>query len=321
MDISKAEAGWAALAFHDESQHDLAALANIDRVLRMNVIDTEIAISFGQKLLQHVHPAAHDYLEQLKIRLDNPQMEKFCGIGQRAWINMRANFRFEQLSEKQRKLFYTREGSIFVRKPDATKLLVVFTTIHNAFYWSNAALIGMLGKLDCSILLVRDPSMAQYHLGVKNFAYGARQLGPAITRLAQKEGLEQTYIAAYSSAVGLALWLSLQIECHGFLGFSGFTQSTLLPHPDQAVRQQTLSHLTDLEPVDLKPLLAKADPDVKRTFYYGDLSPDDTAQAGHIAELNTVEIIRVTGCGHTTPLYLAGDGKFRPAFKKLLSDA
>jgi|GEM_PF-5975734 len=322
MDKKQAEEGWAALSFQTDAQHDLASLATVERILRMNVVDAEDAINFGQRLLTHVHPATYVYMEELKLKLGDSDKGGFCTMAQYAFANMRHHFKFEELTDNQRRTFYAKDGPLLLHKAGAKKLLVVFATMYNTFFFSNAAICSMLSRLDCSILLLRDSTLAQHLLGVKDFAFGVDQIGPAITTLAAKEGFDEFYIAAYSSSTYAALRVALTSECRGFLGFSTATDRSRqwgMNTPEARERSELLnSYLDQSLTIDLKPLLSDADPSVKRTIYYGERAHEDVIQAEHVADLDTIETICLRGIGHTTPLKLMADRALLPAFAKLI---
>lgn len=307
------------MEFENATQHSLANLAALEKAMR-GAIPPRKALYLATQLISHGHPRAPELISMLRGYSSHRDVCAYVDMLERCYRNVRRHYQLENLPESQRQGFYKRDGFIFVEKRSASpKLLVIFATMFNNFHFSHAAMVAMLGKLDCSLLILKDSTLFNYHKGVARFADSLPEIGPAITRLAQRHGIEQIYITGFSSCGYAALYTSLNSLCHGYLGFSQPTdmraESPLDPPlyftPDvrDAVDQTYL--------IDLKEPLRAAGSAVPRTFVYGERNECDSMHALHIADLPGLEVIALPDTSHSTVEYLNQDDRLVELFVRL----
>ncbi|MCB2077112.1 MAG: hypothetical protein KDE55_05360 [Novosphingobium sp.] len=303
------------MQFDHPMQHSIARLEELETAIRKPHIALREAVFLADRLVAHVHPMAPAFVDVLEKQATHKNVVELADLLRRCWNNAAKYFRYEQLSPAERERYYAFDGALLLKRGTSAKLLVVWTTMFNNFYLSNAALATILGQLDCSILLLKDSTHFNYLKGVRNFAPDLFSIGPAIVQLAQKEGFEAIYHAAYSSSGYAALYTALSTPSRGYLGFSPWVDmraGSPLPAPfyfSEEVREKVDPSLM----FDLKPLLANADPSVPRTIIYGTNNWRDSANAKYVEELDTVDVIALAKTSHNTVMpYLADDRLLEP---------
>lgn len=301
--------------------HSLSNLAGLEGAIQRDDHPLRRSLFLADLLVSHVHPAAPKFIEQLEQKARHSDVRNLALQCRAAWTNLRKHFHFESLTTAEKERFYKRDGFMFFKREGTRKLLVVWTTIFNNFYLSNAAVAALFGKFDCSLLLLKDSSYFNYLKGVKGFASDLFGIGPTIEELARREGLEEIYMSGFSTSGYAALLTSLRIPCRGYLGFSQTVDlSPDSPRPPPyTFTPDVRARVDPATTFDLKPLLADADPAVPRTLFYGEMNRHDSVQAQHVEGMETVEVISIPKTKHNTVLPFAAGDRLLPLFAKLIS--
>jgi len=309
------------MKFENSLQHNPQHFDQLGKITPQGGLTQHDALLLCEVFTAHVHPRA---LAIAKL-LDVPEAEPYIREASRqyaaAYEAMRPLHQIETLTQQLVDIFYGTEGVLLLKKPQTTKLLVIWTSVFNNFFVSNVVLAKLIGKLDCSLLFLKDDTLYRYSRGVKGFAGSADELGPAIEKVARDHELEEIYHMAAADAGYPALRTSLQSRCDGYLAFSQTTDlsadsplaapALMTPEVRAAVGSDFLE--------DLKPRLREADPAVARMLYYGELDPRDAEHARHLEDIGTVRTAGIPGVKHNTVFPLIADGTFVPVVEKLLS--
>ena len=310
------------MEFDNPTQHSIANLTALERRVS-GVVPPRQALYLASQLISHGHRSAQPMIDLLRGYARHRDVISHVEMLERCNRNLRRHYQLENLPGNQREGFYKRDGFIFIEKRSGSpRLLVIFATMFNNFHFSHAAMVSLLARLDCNLLILKDSTLFNYHKGVARFADSLPEIGPAITRLARQHGIEKIYITGFSSCGYAALYTSLNSLCHGYLGFSQpidmHGDSPLEPPlyftPDvRAAVDQT--YLTDL-----KEQLRDAGSAVPRTFVYGERNEHDSRHARHIASLPDLKVIALPDTSHSTVEYLNQDDRLLDLFKRLIAD-
>lgn len=308
--------------FHNPSQHTLPNLTRIETILADGAISTGQALYFASQLASQGHPATAEVISTLREKVSHSQVLQAADFIERVNEEVRRHFRLEHLSSAIREEVYKREGATFVPATERSrKLLVVFATMFNNFHISIAALLAMLKPLNCNFLVLRDSSLLNYHSGVEGFAENIPGIARAISKFADRKGFEQVYICGYSSCGYAALMASLLMPCSGYLGFSqpiDMSDGSDFDPPFYFT-SDVRAFVGEKHLIDLKPLLADADPTVPRTFIYGEKNAKDSAHASYIHDLAHLKFIALTETDHSTVERLVANGELIRLFSRLIS--
>lgn len=310
------------MKFDDIHQHSIENLQQIEEMARAPGMSLRQALFVAEELVAHGHPAAAKPIALLQEMSRHRDVIAHAKILQKTYAEIRGNFHFEKLSQEVIEFFYRKNGLIHLKsKNENDGLLVIFTTMFNNMYLSNASLLSLFSKLPCDILLLKDTTMLNYHHGVDGFADGLPGLAKSIQHFARQHGKDHIYFTGYSSGGYAALLTSLLMPCHGYLGFSHQTdlsENSLLPPPKRfgpEIRKQ-------VDPawlLDCRTLLEKADPAVPRSLVYGQRSDRDVVHAQHLQGLETIRLICLPGATHNTIKPLLAAGEFMPMFRRLVA--
>jgi len=308
--------------FEHPSLHSLANLQRIETFLTKGSISPVQALYLASQLASQGHPATAEVISTLRNKARHREILQTADFIERLDEEVRRYFRLETLSADMREVLYKRSGATYIPSAEGSpKLLVVFSTMFNNFHISIAALLAMARSLNCNVLVLRDSSLLNFQQGVAGFAKDIPGIAAAISAFAHRKNLSQVYVCGYSSCGYAALMTSLLISCSGYLGFSqpiDMSDDAKAPPPlyftDDVRAFVGPKHL-----VDLKPLLAAADPTVPRTFVYGEKNAKDRAHAEYIQDLPQLHFIALAGVDHSTVEPFVANGKLVPLFARLLS--
>lgn len=310
------------MEFTDKWQHSLPNLAEIEAELRSERLRPRQLIGLAHRLCSHAHPAAEMMISQLRENTKHPEVLARVELAARFNQVLRSYIKLEELPEDQLRAFYRLGGYIHIRKRQpVTTLLVVFTTMYNNFFMSNAALAAMLGQLDCDLLILKDPSYYNYQRGVAGFADDLPGITAAIQRLVREGGIEKTFVTGFSTTGYAALATSLLLKSDGYVGFSHPTDLSVgsaVPQPHYITPEYRETLNTEWL-VDLKPALRRADPTVPRAIFYGERDEPDRAQALHLSDVDHVQVVGVPKASHNTVEWMVAEGKFLPMFASLMA--
>lgn len=309
------------MQFEHTRQHSLANLRMIEQDALREKVPLREAIALSNMLVAHAHPYAMRPIALLRDKAPHGDVRAFAREMEQHFDKLRKLVRFEQFDTMQVETFYALEGPIFMRKSRGSdRLLVVFTTMFNNFFYSNAVLAALLSRLDCHLLFLRDTSKFHYLRGAAGIADRFPAIGQYIVNVARSEGAGKVYLTGFSSGGYAALLTSLRIPCDGFLGFSHETdlspEATL--KPPQFFTPDVAEQVEPDWQVDLRLLLKQADPGVPRMLYFGETSGQDSDHARHLEGLATIRLCGLGGTGHNTPGELFARNALLPAFAALI---
>ena len=303
------------------TQHTLENLARIERSLTTQPLTPRNALFLCDILTSYAHPAAARIGEHIQGATNHSGARAVAGRYLAAIAAIRCFHRLEDTPPDERALFLRREGYVFLRKPETRTLVVVWTTMFNNFYVSNAAMAAMLLRMDCSVLVLRDTSRFNFLKGVTGLADGLPGLVEAVAALAHDEGFDRLVHAGFSSSTYAALYAALTGPCHGYLGLSqicDLSAGSRLP-PTDLFDAEVRGHLDPAALIDLAPLLARADPATRRLIFHGARDERDSLHGRHIAGLATAQVTEIAGCSHNTVLHHLSEGSFAGLFERLIS--
>lgn len=309
------------MKFENSLQHSPRHFDQLGKITLQDGISQHDALFLCEVFAGHVHPRALTIARQLDVPEADPYVRETSRHYAAAYEAMRPLHQMETLTRQLVDVFYGTEGVILLKKPETTKLLVIWTSVFNHFFVANVALAKLIGNLDCSLLFLKDDTLHHYSRGVKGFAGSADELGPAIEKVAREHELDGIYHMAATDAGYAALRTSLRSRCDGYLGFSQSTDfsagSPLAASPLMTPDVRAAIGADFLE--DLKPRLRDADPAISRTLIFGEDDAHATEHAMHLADIATVKLASVSGVRHNAVLPLIAAGAFVPRVEKLLS--
>ena len=262
------------MRFDHVQQHSFAGLTRIEEMARQPDIAIRQALFVAEELVVHAHPGAMRPVTILREKSRHRDILAHAGTLHDTFGQIRRHFRLETARRDHLEHFYRLNGFVHVKNPAPNDtLLVVFTTMFNNFYVSNAAFSAMLSGVPCDILLLKDASLLNYHSGVAGFAPDFPGIAPAIERFAHQHGKSRIVLTGYSSGGYAALLTSLLMPCHGFLGFShqvDLAAGSVLPSP-RLFSEEVRAHVGNAWLLDCRTLLERADQTVPRTLIYGEI--------------------------------------------------
>ena len=303
-------------------QHSIESLQSIERVAKRETLAAREARYLAEEMVAHGHRDAMRPIRQLQ---EHPgrQFREYADVLENCFRHLREHFRLEDVDRNRLVRAYRKSGFLlFEGDRNCGKLLVIFTTMFNNFYISHLALQAMLKDLGCHILLLKDTSVANFLRGVADFAPDPAGIADKIQAVARQLGAEKIYVSGFSSGGYAALWTSMRIPCHGYLGFSHATDLSLastLPlywFFTEEVRAQIDPRWLE----DLRVPLRDADPEVPRVLYYGANWEKDVLHAEHLAGLPAIRLERLENVGHNAVQHLLGEGRLKEQFRQLVKD-
>jgi hypothetical protein len=321
MSVTDGEALRASMPFNVATQHSPEYLSRLEETARLGQFLRKNALITIEALLANVHPAAPKFIEFLQSESSHSDVQNYVRTMLTAFDKMRNVFRLERLSEKDRKIFYSLDDPVFMRRQESSKLLVVFSTMYNNFYFSNAATVSFLSQLNCNMLLLKDSSQFNYLYGAKGFGNSLFEIGGAIVALAERHGLDHIYVCGFSSSGYAALYTSLTIPCRGYLGFShsiDLSTNSPLP-PPRFFTDEVRAKVDPATLLDLRGHLIEADPSVDRQFHYSKLDWREAPHGEYVAGLNTIAAMGSSDAGHNLIAPMLAAGTLLPAFVRLTS--
>ncbi|MCB2073682.1 MAG: hypothetical protein H6917_12300 [Novosphingobium sp.] len=309
------------ITFDSPQQHTLALLELALKDAAAERLSVRKALDLSILLHSHGHPAAGPLDAQLKENAPDPKARAAAAALESSYRKIRTFFRFEKTNPVLMEKFYRTDGYLYLGKDKPSKrLLVIFTSIFNNLYFSNAMIAAMLSKLDCDLLFLKDSSRYAYLQGASGIAGDFTGIGDRIQDIARKNGIKKIFVTGFSSAGFAALLTALRIPCAGYLGFSQSTDR----HPDTMAHNPNRADIFgQADPrwkINLRTLLEKADPAVPRALYYGELNQTDVAYARNVEGLSTIRTFAMPNIGHNTIRALFAMDMLLPAFETLVNE-
>jgi hypothetical protein len=298
-------------------QHTLANLEASRRRLLHADLPNKALFHLVLELASHGHPDTTVALDRLKNQPDGFRHYTSLRMAEQAHLQVRKFFRFEEIDDQALDAFYQQHGHLYLRhKVRPNYLIVMFTTMYNNLFYSNAIMASLLSRVGCSLLILRDATYLQYLAGAKGTADTYFDLLAKIREIADENGVEKLFLTAASTGTFPALLASLRMPCDGYLGFSQMIDSRPEAHPDYADAARLVDPRLLL---NLTSLVAEADPAVPRAIYYGQSHAEDSAYAAQVAGLPAIKAIGLPRTGHNTVQPLMAHGRLHDAFSVLLS--
>ncbi len=310
------------MEFNHILQHSLEGLQRIERLAGRPDLPVRKALFAAEELVAHGHPGASRPISILQAETRHRNVIAYAELIGKTFSEIRKFYRIENASRKHIEICYRKNSFLHARNSaESDALLVIFTNMFNNFYVSNAALIAMLSRLPCDILLLKDASLLNYHGGISGFAADMPGIAESIRRFADKRGKRRIYVSGYSSGGYAALLTSLLMPCDGYLGFSHQTdlgKDSPLPAP-RLFSDEVRARVNPEWLLDCRPLLEQADPAVPRTLVYGGRNDRDVAHATHLDGLASIGLVHLPGAAHNTIQPLIAEGKLIEMFRALVA--
>jgi hypothetical protein len=295
------------LKFNHLSQHSLSQFSGFHKTI-LDKNDWKIidALRMAQQLVVQAHPLAPIFLERIdsqsKSSLILDKLEYLWSIHRyiekfEPWSAVQQKSLIHQLYDLYAPVYHSEKSS------ENKKLLVIFDTIYNAFGVSNLVLYAILKAKGYSFLLLKDPSLACYMRGIKNWGADLHGVAQQITAFAKHHGHQSIRIMGYSSGGYAGCYVSTILNCERFLGFSivsDLSTETVLPIGG-LFSPEIRKYLHTDEFINLRSSLEKSD-DVKRRIVCGALWQDDVLHVENLRGLPNVEIDIMDKTFHDTPL-------------------
>lgn len=219
---------------------------------------------------------------------------------------------------------YATDGFTLIKgheRPDV--LLVIFTTMFNNFGISSLVLYSLLRASGVSVLLLRDGTLASYLGGARSMGHDLDACAQAIAQLAAEQQCKQILVTGYSSGGFASYYVSTQLPCAGYLGFSIVTDmrlDTALPtdvYISKAIRERFDSKYL----IDLSKLPCEGSHPAPRRLVVGADSAVDLRFTDQMAGVPGLEVIKVPDCRHDTPEVMLPTGQLQAQFDWLLAQA
>jgi hypothetical protein len=314
-----------AMKFASPSQHSLFQIANIKNIVLKGKMPVDQAIFVAIELTQHGFPEASGIISGLQKQVKNPEASEFFGnlLKQSHFISLIPNWdairREEDLIKSLYKLngYYFSGGDIYPEK-----LIVVFTTMYNNFYISNAVLFAFLSQFGVSILILKDATRFNYLNGVEGFGLDPSGIAKEIKSLASSENIKEIYITGFSSGGYGSLLCSCLIPCNGYLGFSissDLSRNSLLV-PGKFFTEDVSSKIPDNWLLDLREFVIDHASSCNRTVFYGAKYKHDVAHAKHLIGIPNLTLHELENCGHITVGALMESGELTGVFRRFIFD-
>ncbi len=311
-----------AMRFDHERKHSLNDLAEFAAFDSTKPVDTLLAFRMADSMVTHGHPKTQPLLDAL-AKITHSDVASYIAGLERCHAEITRRFKLSAVDRQFLRAAYHPRGHILLKKSRPTNnLLVLFSTMYNNFYMSNAVILTMMQELDCHILYLKDSTIGNYHLGVHGFAADFPGIATKIQEVAAQVNASKIFFSGFSSGGYAAMLTSLQIPSAGYLGFS--QDIDLSPEstqePNRYFTPEVRAWLDPRWLLDLRKELEKSDPGVPRWLYYGGKMPRDKGHALHLEGVAGIEVVCLPDSRHETVLDLMAAGEFLDLFRRLLAE-
>jgi hypothetical protein len=310
--------------FRSPRKHTVDHLDSLPRLNLDNTDDVSVLLGVAELTVQHGLPVARTILRKIQRQAGlTPSAQRFL-ISLTLQLNA-----VDQLCSplpylEDRELLesvYDPDGYILVEKQGSRRLLVVFATVFNNFYFSNLVLLELLQRFNSSILLLKDDSPMSCLFGVKGMGDSFDSVADSIADLVERRSYSEVFITGYSSGGFPALLLSCMIPFKRLLvfspktDFSGTVQSELVPELNRLIFQ----NIPREQLPQLRQRLENSRYSGSRTVVYGLRSEFDREHAAHIANTPGLTLCAMPNAGHNTVAQLMASGSLIPCFGSLFT--
>ena len=310
------------MEFRDERKHSLERLAQINSFDFTKRISPLMTLRTADQMVAHGHPNAQPLLHALR-NVRHHEVALHVARLQLSHKEVAKGFRLNAVDDQLLNSTYRENGYFIVKNQrPVRKLLVLFSTMFNNFFFSNLVFCHLLRDLDCHILYLKDSTLANFHHGVEGLAPDIPGIAERIKTFASEIGADQLYFSGFSSGGYPALLISLLVGGAGFVGFSHETD--LSPGakypPGSHFTPEVRARVNPRWLLDLRAELVMADPATPRWMYYGANDHRDAGHARNLEGVAGIEVNRVADVGHNTVLCLMASGQLLPIFNRLIAD-
>jgi hypothetical protein len=312
------------MIFESLEQHSSQQIRHIRELIKKHhELPRQTQAWLAVQLVQHGWPQARQSIQNFQNQFQSQEVKAFLNklIAQTYVVEEIPNWSELRGDSKVMKSFYDLNGYVYLPgKEHKQKLVILFSTMYNNFYLSNAIISLLLKSWGVSVLLVKDATRFQYLNGIKGLGSDLFKVGQNLSKFIDQKNFTEVYILGFSSGGYGSLFLSTQIHCDAYLGFSVHTH---LANRDEFPLGKYLTPevLRQVSPDSLLNLRELIDQETRvplRTLVYGAASAGDRVQADNLKACRGVEIISLPDCGHVTVAEMIEQRTFIPLLKKLI---
>ncbi|APB98208.1 alpha/beta fold hydrolase [Polynucleobacter asymbioticus] len=299
--------------FESRYQHSSKQLNKLKELREKKEISVSESLFLATEAIQHGQPYALSLIDCLLSQFHKKEIQDFLFSLklQCEFIESIQHWPMVKANPNTLKKLYELNGYQFIKgSKHPSKLIIVFTTMYNNFYMSNAVLAAFLLQFGISILILKDATRFNYLKGVQGLGDDLSKVANKIQLIIDQEGIKEVIIAGFSSGGYASLLLSCLVPCNRYLGFS--IRSDLSEHSALAPPKFFLSEVRELLDkrwlINMRERLTTAAIDCRKEIYVGKDNTEDMRHADNLRGLPDVHLHELP-CGHITiaPLMQTGD--------------
>lgn len=301
------------MEFNRDHQHGVAQLALLQDMLNRDALsDRECGFVLSQLAVYGLDSFEQCFKQWLPA-MTHAAMRQFALRKQQEWQAVR---KLPELAQILRNKALTAH-LLALDKPyyergrtQPNKLLIVFTTMYNNFYFANPALLAFLRGLGVSLLVLKDSTPYNYLNGIPEFGKSIDEAARALAGFIAKQAIDQTYICGFSSSGYASLLMSSKLDCDGYLGFSvcsDLSAHTTLPL-SKYYTPAVAAAIDASVKLNLAARFSAAPPAYQCRIIYGEHSNIDQPHAQNLVGIANIEVAKVSNAGHVVlaPLFING---------------
>lgn len=313
------------MIFQSPEQHSLAQFNKLkELVTNPQTLNRQTTMWLAVQLVQHGWPNADTFINEIIRQLDSQDAKNFLNkLLDQTYITKEIND-WEQFFNNQELLakFYQLNGYMYKRGSfQKDKLVILFTTMFNNFYLSNAIMAKLLESLGVSILILKDATRFNYLRGVAGLGANLSEVADSINKIVIQENIKQSYIVGFSSGGYGSLFMSTKIPCQAYLGFSihsSLSKNSALPK-GKFLTSEVLDQVPPSELLDIKKLINAEELQPKRILVFGEDSQNDKAHSLHLDGTPNLILKPLAECGHISVGKCIENKTFKPMLEELIS--
>jgi len=313
--------------FDSPLKQSMAQLARVESLVQtQRAWNLREAVQTAHLLTVQAHPKARSFVQWVLNGATHPDIQLLLQRYLRMcdFIDTCPTIAQTQAQPELVEQLYATDGFTLIKgthRPEV--LLVVFTSVYNNFGISNLMLFGLLRVSGVSVLILRDGTMASYLAGVRGMGDDLDSCAASIARFAAEHRCQKILVTGYSSGGFASYYVSTQLDCAGYLGFSIVSDMRLdTPLPtDVFIRKDIREKIDHKYLVELSSLTDTHNDGVPRRVVVGAKSEVDQRFTDVLADVPRLEVIKVPDCRHDTPEALLLTGQLQMQFDWLLAQA
>jgi hypothetical protein len=310
--------------FESTEQHSLQQLQYIRELIQKHhQLTRQMQAWLVVQLVQHGWPKVHESIKKSRDQARSVDLQIFLDklLAQTYVVNEIPDWSSIRTNTKIITPYYRLNGYLyFPGNSYGHKLVIIFSTMYNNFYLSNAIVSSLLASWGVSVLLLKNATQLQYLNGVQGLGDNLFKVSEGISKIIEQEKIQDVYILGFSSGGYGSLFLSTQIPCNAYLGFSIHTHlADRAKFPvGKFLTPEVLSKAPSNSLLNLRDVIDLEKSKIKRTIVYGDNSRGDQLQALNLQGCDGVELIGLPNCGHATVAKVIENKTFIPMLRKLI---